>query len=182
MWLSMEWINKINDIINKTNIHKVRIGEFDYNELDVVLSLIQTNTNLSDLPLEMKNYISLLSNVLEKITLLTKEIAILLESFDDRKTILIGEKEYYYNYRLDTYLSEEDVRKLLESHRRCLELFKQFTRKIIYLIVSSQNIRQEEIQKKKEELEKLGIETEKEKEENLIKKLLLREKEGVENV
>lgn len=132
----MEWIAEINRIINKQEFNITRLGDTEYNELDVVLSLIQTNSNLADLKLEVKNYVSLLSNILEKIAHLTKEIALLRTSFDLEKTIIVNDKLYYYNYRLDTYLDESDLRKLEESHRRCLDLFKQFTRKIIYLIVT----------------------------------------------
>lgn len=132
----MEWINKVNDIINKQMFDLTKVGDNVYNELDIVLSLIQTNVNLSELKLEVKNYVSLLSNVLEKIALLAKEIALLRGSFDTERLITIDDKVYYYNFRLDTYLGEDDIRKLEEAHRRCLDLFKRFARKIIYLIVT----------------------------------------------
>lgn len=140
----MEWINKINDIINKQSFDITKVGDNVYNELDIVLSLIQTNTDLSSLKLEVKNYVSLLSNVLEKISLLAKEIALLRGSFDLRKSIIVGDKIYYYNYRIDAYLEENDVKKLEEAHRRCLDLFKRFARKIIYLIVTGKEEMKEE--------------------------------------
>lgn len=145
----MEWINKVNDIINKQSFDITKVGDNVYNELDIVLSLIQTNADLANLKLEVKNYVSLLSNVLEKISLLAKEIALLRGSFDLRKSIIVGERIYYYNYRIDAYLEENDVKKLEEAHRRCLDLFKRFTRKIIYLIITGK----EELAKEEKPIE-----------------------------
>lgn len=151
----MEWINRVNSIINKQIFDISFVGDVQYNELDIVLSLIQTNTSLADISLDTKNIVSLLSNILERISQLTKEIALVKNSFDLQKTIYINNKQLYYNFRLDTYLDENDIRKLEEAHRRCLDLFKQFTRKIIYLIVTGKkDIDKEiaEIEKQKQQL------------------------------
>lgn len=149
----MEWINKVNDIINKVDITNTMVGNKIYNELDIVLSLIQTNSDLIDLDVRVKNYISLLSNTLEKIALLIKELALVKESFDIRKSIFVNDKIYYYNFRIDSYLSEDDIRKLDESYRRCLEIFKKFVRKIIYLIVTGKahTLPKEEEEKEKQQ-------------------------------
>lgn len=148
----MDWIDRINEIISKQTFDVQQRGEELYNELDVVLSILQTNSSLVDLNLDVKNYISLLSNIMEKIAHLIKEISLVRKSFDYSKTIIIGEKFYYYNYRLDTYLEESDIKKLEESHRRCLELFKQFVRKAVYLIVTGKSVEKEEEEKPAQQL------------------------------
>lgn len=145
-----EWVNRINNIINKMEFDVIQDGGNIWSEIDIVLSLIQTNRELVDLELNMKNIVSFLSNLLEKIGLLSKEIIMIERDIDVFNPIIVKavnkEVIFYYNRRLETYISEEDYNKIREIKRRCLDLFRVITRKIVYLIIAGKKEIQQEIQ------------------------------------
>jgi len=139
-----EWLSRTLDLINKVSLDVVKRGEATYSEIDVLLSNIQANALVTNLSPEMKNEISLFTNLLEKLGALVKEIHLVLTSVDYDDCFTAGEYVYFYNYRLDTYLRWEDLLKLNESYRMAINLIKQFARKAVYLILAGQRERVEE--------------------------------------
>ncbi|MEM4460726.1 MAG: hypothetical protein QXY70_01145 [Nanopusillaceae archaeon] len=150
--LERNWIEGVLAIINKENFGLVSRGIEVYNEFDIVLSYLQTNRDVSRMDITTKNYLSVLSNILEKIVLLGKEIYRILISIDYSNGYLVytssGKKAYFYSSRIETYLSTEDIIKFEELYRRILDIIKQIVRKYCYLVIASQ-----EYEKKKEETE-----------------------------
>jgi len=133
-----EWLRQVLDLINKVNLEVVRRGESSYSEIDVLLSNVQANALIINLSPEMKNEISLFTNLLEKLGALVKEIHLVLTSVDYDNSFSVGGVVYFYNYRLDTYIRLEDLLKLNESYRMSINLIKQFARKAVYLILAGQ--------------------------------------------
>jgi len=152
-----DWIQKIKNIINKEKIGITLIGREEHNEIDIILSELQTNRDVIYINLAMKNLLSKLFNLAEKIGLLIKEIDLALRSFESKNVIIIKrqneEIRYYYNYRLDSYLTINDIRKLTEAKRRLIATFKQIVRKLIYLILSARYIPKEELEIKEKNIE-----------------------------
>jgi len=138
-----EWLSETLSLINKVSLGIARRGETDYSEIDVLLSQIQANVLVMNLNQEMKNEISLFTNLLEKLGALVKEIHLVLTSVDYGNAFVVGDTAYFYNYRLDTYIRWEDLLKLEESYRMAVNLIKQFARKAVYLILAGQEKREE---------------------------------------
>ncbi|MEM0481249.1 MAG: hypothetical protein QXQ14_03675 [Candidatus Aenigmatarchaeota archaeon] len=127
-------IENIRELLIRVNLGYQRIADKIISDYDLILTLLSSLEAIQKIDLPMKNLISLLINVAEKLTILQKEILQIKVSITN--VIMINDKKYYYNYKLDSYLSEDDLRKIDEVIRRLEDIIKFLIRKILYLIQS----------------------------------------------
>ncbi|MEM5828575.1 MAG: hypothetical protein QW197_03720, partial [Candidatus Aenigmatarchaeota archaeon] len=127
-------IENIRELLIRVNLGYQRIADKIISDYDLILTLLSSLEAIQKIDLPMKNLISLLINVAEKLTILQKEVLQIKVSITN--VIMINDKKYYYNYKLDSYLSEDDLRKIDEVIRRLEDIIKFLIRKILYLIQS----------------------------------------------
>lgn len=127
-------IESIRELLIRVNLGYQRIADKIISDYDLILTLLSSLEAIQKIDLPMKNLISLLINVAEKLTILQKEVLQIKVSITN--VIMINDKKYYYNYKLDSYLSEDDLRKIDEVIRRLEDIIKFLIRKILYLIQS----------------------------------------------